>query len=393
MVQRVLIVDDDEINAEVLEKILAPHFEIDVVASGEACLERVRSFRPALVLLDIMMPGIDGYETCRRIKTAEEGSVTQVILVSAKASTRERLEGYEVGADDYLAKPFDHDELLAKVRVQLRLRGSLESLAEAHESLRRHTDELEDLVSQRTAEIVATRDVTVFALAKLTESRDPETGEHLERMRSYCQILAEELSRVGPYTEEVDEAFLKELYRSSPLHDIGKVGIPDAILMKPGQLSDSEFALMKRHTTIGADALASAAAHAGSGNFLNMAAEIARYHHERFDGTGYPTGLRGSDIPLAARIVAVADVYDGLTSVRVYKDAIEPHVARSMILQERGRHFDPAIVDAFEARYDEVLTRQIELQSQGDDILGQYQKVLSLTQILDNAELVGSSKR
>jgi putative two-component system response regulator len=340
-----------------------------------------------------MMPGIDGYETCRRIKTAEEASVTQVILVSAKASTRERLEGYEVGADDYLAKPFDHDELLAKVRVQLRLRGSLESLAEAHESLRRHTDELEDLVSRRTAEIVATRDVTVFALAKLTESRDPETGEHLERMRSYCQILAEELSRVGPYTEEVDEAFLKELYRSSPLHDIGKVGIPDAILMKPGQLSDSEFALMKRHTTIGADALASAAAHAGSGNFLNMAAEIARYHHERFDGTGYPTGLRGTDIPLAARIVAVADVYDGLTSVRVYKDAIEPHVARSMILQERGRHFDPAIVDAFEARYDEVLTRQIELQSHGDDILGQYQKELSLTQILDNAELVGSSKR
>lgn len=392
MAGRILIVDDDSINVEVLQKVLATHYELDVANSGEQCLEKMSPFRPALVLLDIMMPGINGYDTCRRIKETEQGNTTQVILVSARASTKERLEGYEAGADDYVAKPFDHDELLAKVRVQLRLRSTLESLAEVHEALQQHNNELENLVSQRTAEVVATRDVTVFALAKLTESRDPETGEHLERMRSYCQILAEQLSRHGPYVDEIDEPFLNELYRSSPLHDIGKVGIPDAILMKPGQLSDGEFAMMKRHTTIGADALASAVQHADSGGFLKMAVEIARYHHERFDGSGYPAGLQGTEIPLAARIVALADVYDALTSVRVYKDAISPYTARSMVIEQRGRHFDPALVDAFEARYEDILARQIELHSQGEDILNQYQKVLSLTEIIEDPEWVASTR-
>jgi len=204
MAGRILIVDDDPINVEVLQKVLTAHYELDVASSGEQCLEKMSRFRPALVLLDIMMPGINGYDTCRRIKETERGNTTQVILVSARASTKERLEGYEAGADDYVAKPFDHDELLAKVRVQLRLRSTLESLAEAHETLKQHNDVLENLVSQRTAEVVATRDVTVFALAKLTESRDPETGEHLERMRSYCQILAEQLSRHGPYVDAID---------------------------------------------------------------------------------------------------------------------------------------------------------------------------------------------
>ncbi len=220
-----------------------------------------------------------------------------------------------------------------------------------------------DITDRKQAEdlLVATRDVTVFALAKLAESRDPETGEHLERMRAYSQILAEHLAETGPYTEQIDDEFLKNLYRSSPLHDIGKVGIPDAVLLKPGSLSDEEFAIMKRHTTIGAEALESTAQHASSGGFLAMGVEIARYHHERWNGAGYPTGLAGLDIPLAARIVALADVYDALTSVRVYKSAFDPLVARSMIEQEEAKHFDPAVIEAFHASWDAFQDVQKEM--------------------------------
>jgi putative two-component system response regulator len=217
---------------------------------------------------------------------------------------------------------------------------------------------LEQTVADRAQDIVDTRDVAVFALAQLAESRDPETGQHLERIRAYCRILAEQLRKEGPYTSLIDEQFVEDIYRSSPLHDIGKVGIPDAILLKPDRLSEREFAILKRHTVIGAGALERAAAHSGCGGFLRMAADIARYHHERFDGTGYPAGLRGFEIPLAARIVALADVYDALTSVRVYKSAYDPEVAQLMIEQQSGKHFDPAVVEAFQARAGEFMELQ-----------------------------------
>ncbi len=355
MRKRVLIVDDDESNVLILQKLLSSEYELTSVDSGEACLEMLKEFGPDLVLLDVMMPGIDGFETCRRIKSAPCGEMTQVMLVSALDCTDERVKGYEAGADDYLVKPFDHGELLAKVRIQFRLRGALTNLAAAHAEIEMYNARLERLVQERTREVVETRDLTVFAMAKLAESRDPETGEHLERMRAYSQILGKQLAREGPYRDQIDQQFLDDLYRSSPLHDIGKVGIPDGILLKPGQLSGSEFDAMKRHTLIGTEALHSVAGHSESGGFLNMAVDIARSHHERFNGSGYPAGLSGQDIPLPARIVALADVYDALTSVRVYKDAFLPEVARTMIEQEEGKHFDPALVTAFRARWDDFL--------------------------------------
>jgi len=355
MDQRILIVDDSPTNVEILRELLGDHYELETAASGEECLEKLRTFSPDLVLLDVMMPGIDGYETCRRIKQSPCGNFTQVILVTGKAATGERLQGYEVGADDYVVKPFDHDELLAKVHVQFRMRDILADLWKANAQIQEFNAELEQLVMRRSKEIVATRDVAVFALAKLAESRDPETGEHLERMREYCVILAEHLSRVGPYTEQIDHEFLADLYRSSPLHDIGKVGIPDAILLKPGRLTIEEFQIMKQHSAIGAHALAEAAQHSDSGRFLKMAIEIARHHHERFNGSGYPDGLSGQDIPLSARIVAVADVFDALTTQRIYKRPVEPLVAKAMIENETGKHFDPAIVAAFLARFDDFL--------------------------------------
>jgi putative two-component system response regulator len=366
---KILIVDDDDLNIEILDKLLGETYAVTSARSGEECLEKCAADRFGLVLLDIMMPGINGYETCKRIKASPGGENMQVILVSAKASTRERIRGYEAGADDYVVKPFDHDELLAKVAIHVRLRNALNELAEAHASLQGQNFDLERLVQKRTEEIVATRDVTVFALARLAESRDPETGHHLERMRSYAMILARQLQREGPYTHQITDNFLHDLFRSAPLHDIGKVGIPDVILLKPGRLTIREFELMQHHSTIGAQSLSEAAEHSRSGTFLKMAVEIAQSHHERFDGTGYPDGLAGLAIPLAARIVAVADVYDALTSARVYKAAFTQEVARLMIEGEEGKHFDPAIVAAFGACYEEFLQVATWNQPNPDELL------------------------
>ncbi len=369
--RRILIVDDSRMNLEVLEELLAGEYELESALSGEECLGKLPAFAPDLVLLDIMMPGMNGYETCRRIKAGPLGDFTQVILISGKASTAERLEGYRVGADDYVIKPFDHDELLAKVRIQFKLRESVAKLWLANAQIQKFNAELEELVAKRTSEILDTRDVAVFALAKLADSRDPETGQHLERMRQYSQILAAQLSRGGPYAQVIDKQFLNDLYRSSPLHDIGKVGIPDCILQKPGRLTKEEFEIMTRHTVIGAEALREAAGRSASGSFLNMAVAIARHHHERFNGQGYPDGLKGCDIPLPARIVALADVFDALTSARVYKEAFDPDLAKSMIVEERGQHFDPVVVDAFLDRYDDFLAvmRRQDAENAADQIL------------------------
>ncbi|MCH7995535.1 MAG: response regulator [Planctomycetes bacterium] len=353
---RLLVVDDNEMNRDMLSRRLQRKgHEVVTADDGAAALERIERETFDVVLLDIMMPGIDGYEVCRQIKSSPFGGFTLVALVSGRASTKERLQGYEAGADDYIVKPFNHDELAARVQILFRLRGTLLDLARTKGEVEVYNAKLEDLVRDRTAAVIETRNVTVFALAKLAESRDPETGEHLERMRSFTQILAEELAKTGPYTDEIDESFLTNLYMSSPLHDIGKVGIPDAILLKPGRLSISEFEIMQRHALIGAEALQDAENHTQSGGFLSMAVEIARFHHERFDGSGYPSGLAGCDIPLAARIVALADVYDALTSVRVYKSAFGTDVAKSMIENEEGKHFDPPIVQAFHSRYEDFV--------------------------------------
>lgn len=350
---RILIVDDNPINVDILWRLLRKNFKLESAASGQECLGKMAAFKPQLVLLDIMMPGIDGYEVCRRIKTSVIGDFVQVILVSGKGSTAERVKGYEAQADDYIVKPFDHDELMSKVRVQFRLWDARRQLTSAKDQLEIYAGELEELVSLRTKQLTATQDMAVFALAHVVDSRDPETGEHLQRMRRYTQMIAEELADSGPYAAMIDQTFLEDLYRSSPLHDIGKVAVPDAILQKPGRLTHEEFEEMKKHVIVGGRTLAMARDQVGSGTFMDMAADIARYHHERFDGTGYCEGLRAQDIPLSARIVALADVYDALTSQRVYKTAYSEDAAREIIIRESGIQFDPVVVDAFLDRFED----------------------------------------
>jgi putative two-component system response regulator len=317
---RVLIVDDDDFSLEVLRGTLT-EAGYNVTATRDGChaLDLLRSGSFRLVISDWVMPQMDGLELCRQIRGAELPSYVYVVLLTARHEDHDVVEALSAGADDFLTKPFEPAEL----RVRLRAGERILSLE--------------------------TRDVTIFAMAKLAESRDPETGAHLERIRHYCRLIARHLSAEPKFSSDVDTDYLRLIYLTSPLHDIGKVAIPDCVLLKPGRLSDREFEIMKTHTTIGAQTLQATVQQYPGVPFLTMARDIALTHHEHFDGTGYPGGLAGDAIPLCGRIVAVADVYDALTSKRVYKEAFTHDVTRSMILDESGKHFDPDIVEAFAA--------------------------------------------
>lgn len=315
---RVLIADDDEICLELLRSTLVKAgYQVETATDGRQALEILRTGSYRLVISDWEMPGINGIELCRRIRTRHSGGYVYIILVTTREGVSNAVEGLNAGADDFISKPFDPTELCVRVRAGERIL-SLDS-----------------------------RDVTIFSMAKLAESRDPETGAHLERMREYCRLIAEHLSGQEKYSDYVDGEYVETIYLTSPLHDIGKVGIPDSVLLKPGRLTDREFEIMKTHTTIGAETLAAAVRQHPEAEFLRMARYVALTHHERFDGSGYPGGLAGEEIPLCGRIVALADVYDALTSKRVYKAAFAHDVARSIILEENLAHFDPDIVDAF----------------------------------------------
>jgi putative two-component system response regulator len=333
---RVLAVDDNASNLLILEEILGESFALKCVTSGVEALRVAPAFRPNVVLLDVMMPVLDGNDTCRQLRTQPELCDTKILMLSAKSDLADRLKSYQAGAVDYIAKPFDEREVGAKVRAwsDMVCRQQLDHVWRDVEKIREGVG---------------------LTLTSLIELRDTETGDHLCRMRWYAQVLAEQLAQAGPYSDRIDESFLRNLYCAAPLHDIGKIGISDAILLKPDRLVPSEFEEIKRHTLIGADLLTRAAATLPSADYLEMAIRIARHHHERFDGTGYPDGLAGESIPLAARIVAVADVFDALTSDRVYHKAILPAEAAIEIERSAGSQFDPVVVDAFLACFDLML--------------------------------------
>lgn len=368
---RVLVVDDQPENCNLLRCLLeAKGMLVETVFNGRAALESIQQRPPDTILLDLIMPEMDGFDLCRRLKGDTDTCHIPIIIVTGVNDRNAFVRIVDAGADDVLTKPFDRGLLLARLRNALKMKR-LHDLSVAHQH------ELEERVQERTQEIKRTRQVAVFSLAKLAESRDTETGDHLERIRAYVKELSGELALLPKYREIITEDFIQEIYDSSPLHDIGKVGIPDQILLKPGQLTEEEFEIMKKHTLIGGDTLRAADAEAGQHSFLAMGKDIAYYHHERWDGTGYPFGAGGREIPLAARIVALADVYDALCSKRPYKEPFSHEKAAAIIRAGRGKHFDPEIVDAFDrcaARFDiirdslqasyftplEILTRQME---------------------------------
>jgi len=326
---RILIVDDDEVSLDLVYNALRhAGYEVATAKNGQEALQAMRTGLFRLVITDWMMPGVSGIELCKSIRSRDCSAYVYVILLTSRDETQDIVYGLGAGADDFITKPFEPAELCVRVRTGERILA-LES-----------------------------RDLTIFSLAKLADSRDPETGAHLERIREYCRVLAVQLSTQDKFRDEVDGEYVQMIYRTSPLHDIGKVGIPDSVLRKAGRLNDAEFTIMKTHTVIGAETLDAAARQHSEARFLRMARDIALTHHEQFDGAGYPSGLAGQAIPLCGRIVALADVYDALTAKRVYKDAISHEVACSMILDGSGSHFDPDIVDAFVATRDQFLAIQ-----------------------------------
>jgi putative two-component system response regulator len=337
---RLLAVDDNVTNLIILTELLGDSYMLKCVTSGEEALRVAPSYRPNVVLLDLMMPVLDGNDTCRQLCAQPELSDMKVVMLSAKADLPERLTAYQAGAVDYIAKPFDHREVLAKVHAWTDM---------VH---RQQVDKLwHDLETMGNGV-----GVTLTSLIRL---RDTETGNHIFRMQWYSQLLAEQLAIASPYSQSIDETFLRNLYRSSPLHDIGKVGVDDAVLRKPARLTPSEFEAIKLHTSIGAELLGRALVEMPNTEYLRMAIEIAKHHHERFDGTGYPDGLVGARIPLAARIVSVSDVFDALTSDRVYHKAVSPEEAMRIIQEGAGTQFDPGVVEALVARFEDCVCARL----------------------------------
>ena len=318
MIMRILIVDDDEIALSMLRgALLRAGYEVDTAQDGVEALELLRERSYRLVISDWEMPRMTGIELCQAVRSVEYAGYVYFILLTSHHSPQETVEGLTAGADDFIAKPFNPAELIVRVRVGERLLA------------------------------LETRDVVIFALAKLADSRDPETGAHLERVRSYSEALAKQLAQTAKYRDEIDPEFIRLIYLTSPLHDIGKVGIPDDVLLNPGRLTVEQFEVMKTHATLGAQTLEAALKEYPGAQFLRMARDIAATHHERYDGSGYPAGLAGTDIPLCGRIVALADVYDALISKRAYKDAFSHERACQIIVDSSGSHFDPDVVAAF----------------------------------------------
>lgn len=340
----ILVVDDMPENAAVLTRFLSPlGYNVEAVNDGETALVFVNKHPPDIILLDLAMPGMDGFEVCQHLKQSPDTRHIPIIIITGLTDREANIHAIEAGADDFLIKPFDRVLLEARIKNSLKTKILQDQLLE-------YQHELEERVQQRTQQVERTQQVAVFSLAKLAESRDTDTGDHLDRIREYTRELCLEVSSLPEYTHFVDAAFIRQIYQSSPLHDIGKVGIPDQILLKPGKLTPDEFDLMKTHTLIGGDTLRAADLEAGQDSFLAMGRDIAYYHHEKWDGSGYPYGLTGDGIPLAARIVALADVYDALATRRPYKEPMDHATSKAIILEGRGKHFDPMVVDAFLTR-------------------------------------------
>jgi len=352
----ILVVDDTPDNIDLLCAVLEDDYRTKIAVNGERALKIANGeSKPDLILLDIMMPGMSGYEVCKALKANPDTRDIPVIFVTAMSEVVDEQLGLGLGAADYITKPISAPIVLARIKTQL-------SMKRVHDFLRDHNQFLETEIERRTREIVALQDVTIHTMASLAETRDSETGNHIRRTAYYVKTLAEKLRSNPRFSEFLTDKNIELLFKSAPLHDIGKVGIPDRILLKPGRFEGNEMEIMKTHTTIGRDAIEQAERELGTTvDFLKYAKEIAYGHQEKWDGSGYPEGLSGDAIPISARLMAVADVYDALISRRVYKDGMSHEAAVAIITEGRGKHFDPDMVDAF-----------LELQADFIDIARRY---------------------
>ena len=337
----ILVVDDNEMNRDVLTRRLKRQdYVVHTAVDGRDALEKLDQHDIDLMLLDIMMPEMDGIEVLGTVKADQRLRHIPVIMITALDEIHSVARCIEMVAEDYLPKPFNPVLLMARLSACLEKKH-------LHDQEQQYTHDLESQLQEQIRKISESQLSTIFATSKLAESKDPETGAHLERMRMYCRILAEDLSKTDKYKSIISEGYIDCIYTASPLHDIGKVGVPDNILSKPGKLDSNEWGIMKSHTTIGGDTLRAVDEKHPGNDFIRMGIEIADNHHEKWDGSGYPAGKKGEEIPLSARILALADVYDALTSSRCYKEAFSHDKSKAIIIEGKGQHFEPEIVEAF----------------------------------------------
>jgi len=331
----IFIVDDVPENIQIaMSHLRELNCDFAYATSGEQALERISATHPDLILMDVMMPGMSGFQAVEMLNKNKETHSIPVIFLTARAESEDVVHGFNLGGVDYITKPFKGVELRSRVRNHLELHA--------------YRSNLERLVEERSREAELLKDVIIEAMGELAEYRDPETGSHIHRTRAYVQVLAESLVREGHFLDILTPDYIVLLWKSAPLHDIGKVAIRDSILLKPGKLTAEEFEEMKMHTIFGEEVIANLEQMAGQPtSFLSCAKEIAGSHHERFDGGGYPRGLSREDIPLAGRIMAIADVYDALISKRVYKNSMAHSEAMEIMVQGKGTHFDPLLIEAF----------------------------------------------
>lgn len=338
---KILVADDTKENIDLLVSILSPNYDLFIAMDGEKAVKLARKVLPDLIILDVMMPKMDGYEALRQLRLFEETKDIPVFFMTAKSDSESEKHGLNLGAVDYIAKPINPQLALLRVKNQL--------------EYKRQRDHLHELVAEKTADLRKTLKVMLTSLGALAEYRDPETGEHIKRTQIIVQRLAEVLQNHPKFSSEIKSSEYVDFFATAaPLHDIGKVGIKDEILRKPGKLNDEERAIMSNHPQMGYDVLMEATNELNGNPMIKIAADIALAHHERWDGHGYPRGLKGENIPVGARLMAVADVYDALVSKRPYKDPYPHEVAVQEIINARGTQFDPDVVDAFQTVADEL---------------------------------------
>ncbi|MCP4342190.1 MAG: two-component system response regulator [Desulfobulbaceae bacterium] len=374
----ILVVDDTPENLTLISSILKAHYKVKVATSGAKALSILTNAKqkPDIILLDILMPEMDGYEVCHEIKRSEYSNIP-VIFLTALTKVEEEEKGLQYGAVDYIHKPISPPVLLARVATHLQLK-------EARDFLTIQNSILAKMVKQRTMELAQSVQATIVAMGALAEFRDPETGNHLRRTQHYIKNLAEELAKNPDYGEYLSEERIDVLFKSAPLHDIGKVGVPDSVLFKPGKLDTVEFETMKEHTLLGKHAIQETQKQMNTMNsFLTMSEQIAAFHHEKWNGTGYPYGLIGANIPLSARLMAVADVYDALVSERAYKPAFPHEEAVRIIRNSAGSHFDPDVVAAF-LRISDQFAEILDIFSDKTEISTENLKVRQLIEDQNN---------
>ncbi|BBO91064.1 response regulator [Desulfosarcina ovata] len=349
--ETIMIVDDTPANLQILSALLRKKgYGVAAFPRGKMALAAAQRKRPNLILLDINMPEMNGFEVCEVFKATPGLKDIPIVFISAISDTEDKVRAFNIGGVDYITKPFQMEEVYARVDTHLQLHR-------AREVMRQFNAQLKTRVAEQIEEINRSQLAMIFAMAKLSHTRDDDTGLHLERVQHLCRLLATALSKTDAFADTITAEYIECIFHASPLHDLGKVGIVDSILLKPGPLTPDEFEIMKTHTTIGADTLASVYEQYPNNPFVQMGIDIARFHHEKWDGSGYPDGLVGSAIPLSARIMSLVDVYEALRARRPYKSPFNHDKSRTIIMEGHGIHFDPQVVDGFsriDAEFDAV---------------------------------------